>query len=76
MSLIDSQHNTDGDGSNRFFAEHIHQATMHLGQSKLCFCRALRAIPGDRPRLKRVLESLTAGLQFAIDSAQRLGVSR
>ncbi len=51
-------------------------ASMHMGQSKLYVCRALRVIPSDRPRMKRVLESLAAGLQFAIESAQRLGVSR
>ena len=76
MNSLGFEGNTASQNQHKIFTELMHQGRMYLGQSKLCFCRALREIPGNQPRLKRVLELLTAALQFAMESAHRLGVSR
>jgi hypothetical protein len=77
MNSFHFEHNTPQEGKNKIFLQLLHCAIMHLAQAKLYFCRAIHQIPDERhPRLRRVLESLTGALQFAIDTAQRLGVSR
>jgi hypothetical protein len=76
MNSVRFEDSTPRESQPKISGDHIRQATMHLAQAKLYFCRARLVLPGDRPRTKRVVESLASALQFAIESADRLGVSR
>jgi hypothetical protein len=64
MNSNDSDDTTKHEIPNKLFAEHVEQATLHLRQSTVCFRSAIHAIPDNRPQIRRVLESITSGLQF------------
>jgi len=63
------------ESSQANFANHIRQAAAHLAQAKLFIRRAMRTGPGTRIRTRRLLETLAAIQQVAIESAQKLAVS-
>jgi len=58
------------ESSQADFQNHICQAAAHLAQAKLCLGRAMRTEPGTRIKTRRVLETVAAIGQAAIEAVQ------
>jgi len=64
------------DAASQDAVHELRLAAAHAAQSKLHVCRALAELPANPSHVRRLLESFATALQIAIESPQRLAVSR